>query len=109
MELLILAPAPKFHEYVAPGSAVPVYVNVELAAIHKLVTELENVDVGAAPILIELFVVELHEPLETVNETVLEPELDQETECGPNPVAEAGLAFVPKFQVYVEPAGADPE
>ena len=66
-------------------------------------------DVGATFILIELVDVELHEPLETVNETVLEPVLDQETECGPKPVAFAGLAFVPKFQVYVEPAGAEPE
>ena len=85
------------------------YVNVELAAIHKLVTELENVDVGAVFILIELVVVELHEPFETVNETVLEPVLDQETECGPNPIADVGLAFAPKFHVYVEPAGAEPE
>ncbi len=105
----MLAPDPKFQVYVAPGKAVPVYVNVELAPIHKLATVVENVEVGEAFTIIELFVVELHVPLETVNETVLEPELDQETECGPKPVAEAGLAFVPKFQVYVEPAGAEPE
>jgi len=105
----MLAPDPKFQEYVAPGKAVPVYVNVELAPIHKLETEVENVEVGVALTIIELFVVELHVPLETVNETVLEPKLDQETECGPKPVAEAGLAFVPKFQVYEEPAGAEPE
>jgi hypothetical protein len=67
------------------------------------------VDVGATFILIELVDVELHEPLETVNETVLEAVLDQETECGPKPVADAGLAFVPKFQVYGVPAGAEPE
>ena len=84
-------------------------MNVELAAIHKLVAELENVDVGATFILIVLVVVELQVPLATVNDTVLEPVLDQETECGPNPVADVGLAFAPKFHVYVEPAGAEPE
>ena len=55
-------------------------MKVELAAIHKLKTEVENVDVGAPFILIVLVVVELQEPLETVNETVLEPVLDQEIE-----------------------------
>jgi hypothetical protein len=84
-------------------------VNVELAPIHKLATEVKKVEVGVAFTIIELFVVELHVPLETVNETDLEPELDQETECGPKPVTVAGLAFAPKFHVYVEPEGADPE
>ena len=104
----MLAPVPKFHEYVAPGKAVPVYVNIEFDPIHTLDKELENVDVGATFTLIVLVVVELHVPFETVNETVLEPELDQETECGPKPVAVAGIAFVPKFQEYVEPEGAEP-
>ena len=83
-------------------------MNVELDPTHTLDNEFENVDVGAILILIVLVVVELHEPFETVNETVLEPVLDQETECGPKPVADAGLAFVPKFHVYVEPDGAEP-
>ena len=83
-------------------------MKVELAEIHTLDAEVENVDVGAAFILIELVVEELHVPLATVNETVFEPVLDQETECGPKPVAEAGLAFAPKFHVYVEPEGAEP-
>jgi hypothetical protein len=74
-------------------------VNVELDPTHTLDNELENVDVGATFILIVLVVVELQVPLATVNDTVLDPVLDQETECGPNPVAEAGLAFAPKFHV----------
>jgi hypothetical protein len=54
-------------------------VNVELDAIHKLDNEVEKVDVGATFILIVFVVVELHVPFETVNETFLEPVLDQET------------------------------
>ena len=99
LELLTLAPIPKFQENVAPGKAVPVYVNVEFDPIHTLDNEFENVDVGAAFILIVLVDVELQVPFATVNETVLDPVLDHETECGPKPVAEAGLAFAPKLQV----------
>jgi hypothetical protein len=55
-------------------------VNVELDPTHTLDTEFENVDVGATFILIVLVDVELQVPLATVNDTVLDPVLDQETE-----------------------------
>ena len=83
-------------------------MNVELDPTHTLDSEFENVDVGAEFIFIVLVDEELQVPLATVNETVLDPVVDQETECGPKPVALAGLAFAPKFHVYVEPTGAEP-
>ena len=68
-----------------------------------------KIAVGAELIVIVLEVVELQVPEVIINETVLLPLVDHATECGPAPAAVAGVAPAPKFQAYVDPAGAVPE
>ena len=67
-----------------------------------------KVDVGALVTVIVLVVVDEQVPLVTVSVTVLVPVVDQATDCGPAVDAVAGVAPDPKFQEYVEPAGAVP-
>ena len=49
-----------------------------------------------------------HPDVVTVKPIVFVPLLPQLTVCGPTPDAVKGSAPKPKFQVYVEPAAADP-
>ena len=74
-----LAPVPKFHAYVAPGAAVPVYVIVLAFPTHTELGLTVKLDVGALLTSIVCVVVEEQAPVVRVSVTVLVPVVDQET------------------------------
>ena len=103
-----VAPAPKFQAQEAPTGAEPVKVNVLFA--NAQIVGMANVKVEVGVVFTENVFedVAVQLPEVTVKFIVLEPVDEQETLCGPTPVAVEGVAPAPKLQAYVEPTGATP-
>jgi hypothetical protein len=102
-----VASNPKFHEYVEPAGAVPVYVSVALDPIH-IVAGIVNVDVGGATTVTACVDVPgKHDPLEgvTVNPTLYVPGLAHVVLTVPVPEADAGL---PEANVHAPVPAAPP-
>lgn len=95
----VLAPAPKFHEYEVPPGATPLNVIVAFEPVHTAAGLTVKEAVGEVVTEIVPVPVAVQVPEVTLRLTVLLPELLHCTEWGPGPVAVAGLAPLPKFQV----------